>query len=96
MDRLTSDTRVIRNRRKLDAVVHNAREMLRLQERHGSFRDYLRSHGTFEATVSDLRKTFKFLGEAGAFYFLWVVGEAVPSYEEWCARHEQAPRRPGR
>ena len=30
---------------------------------------------------------FKFLGDAGTFHFLWVVGEDVPDYEEWCKAH---------
>ena len=81
---LSSDTRVIRNRRKIEAIVDNARLMLDLEEEHGSFKGYLRSHGDFEKTVADLRKRFKFLGEMGAFYFLYVVGEEVPSYEDWC------------
>ena len=82
---LSADTRVIRNRRKIEAIVDNARLMLDLEEEHGSFKGYLRSHGDFETTVADLRKRFKFLGEMGAFYFLYVVGEEVPSYEDWCA-----------
>ena len=28
----------------------------------------------------------KFLGEMGCYYFLYVVGEEVPPYEEWSAR----------
>ena len=91
LDGLTQDKRVIRNRRKLDAVIQNASRMLELEESHGSFRGYLRSHGSFENTVSDLRKQFRFLGEAGAYHFLWVVGEAVPSYEEWCASRGRTP-----
>ncbi len=83
--RLAGDTRVIRNRRKLEAIVDNARQMLDLEEQHGGFRQYLRSHGDFEACVADLRKRFKFLGDTGAYYFLWVVNEEVPSYDDWCA-----------
>ena len=92
---LSADTRVIRNRRKIEAIVDNARLMLDLEEEHGSFKGYLRSHGDFEKTVADLRKRFKFVGEMGAFYFLYVVGEEVPSYEDWCAsrgrEHIHAP-----
>ena len=43
LDELTSDRRVIRNRRKIEAVVQNARRMLDLEAEHGSFRNYLRS-----------------------------------------------------
>ena len=91
LEELVVDTRVIRNRRKLDAIVENARRMLDLEKQHGSFRDYLRSHGSFEETVADLRKQFRFLGESGAYIFLWVVDEEVPSYEEWCASHGTTP-----
>lgn len=92
MDALAADTRVIRNRRKLEAVVQNARRMLELEERHGSFRAYLRSHGGFEETVADLRKQFRFVGDMGAFHFLYVVGEEVPSYEDWCASRGRTPQ----
>ena len=91
LDALTGDKRVIRNRRKIEAVVSNARRMSDLSGGHGSFRNYLRSHGGFDETVEDLRKQFKFVGEMGAFYFLYVVGEDVPSYEDWCASRGRSP-----
>lgn len=85
LDALTADPRVIRNRRKIEAIIENAREMLEIERQNGAFRSYLRSHGGFEETVKDLRKRFKFLGDMGAYYLLWVVNEEVPSYEDWCA-----------
>ena len=36
LDELTSDRRVIRNRRKIEAFVQNARRMLELDKSHGS------------------------------------------------------------
>ncbi len=83
IDKLTQNPEVIRNRRKLEAVVENAHRMVELEAKHGSFRDYLRSHGGFEATVADLRKQFRFLGETGCYIFLYIVGEQVPPHEEW-------------
>ena len=91
LDALAQDKRVIRNRRKLAAIVKNAQAMRDLEAEHGSFQGYLRSHGGFEPTVKDLRKRFGFLGETGAYYFLYVVGEDVPSYEEWCASRGRQP-----
>ncbi len=85
LDELSQDTRGIRNRRKIEAIIGNASRMLELESAHGSFRSYLRSHGNFDSTVKDLRKQFKFLGEMGCYYFLHVVGEEVPSHEEWMA-----------
>lgn len=85
IDKLTGDTRVIRNRRKLEAIVENANRLLQLEAEHGSFRNYLRSHGGFEAKVKDLKKQFKFLGDTGSYVFLYIVGEQVPPHEEWAA-----------
>ena len=85
IDDLVQDTRVIRNRRKLEAIVNNARRMIDLEDQHGSFRDYLRSHPNFEATVAALRKDFKFLGNMGCYFLLYSVGEDVPSHEDWMA-----------
>jgi 3-methyladenine DNA glycosylase Tag len=81
---LTTDTRIIRNRKKVEAVVDNARKLVELDEAHKGFRKYLRSHGGFEGTVKDLRKQFRFLGETGCYYFLYVVKEEVPDYDTWC------------
>src|SRR5207244_1231556 len=95
IDRLTADTRIIRNRRKIEATVDNAATMLDLAAKHGSFRKFLRSHDGFDETVADLKKQFKFIGDMGAYYFLHVVGEEVPPHEEVMrkARHAQGPRR---
>ena len=83
VDRLCEDSRVIRNRRKLQAIVGNADRMLSLDEAHRGFREYLRSHGDYWATAKAIRKDFKFVGDMGVFYFLYVVGESVPPYDEW-------------
>ena len=46
------------------------------------YKKYLRSHDDFKATVKDIRKQFKFVGEMGSYYFLYVIGEEVPPHEE--------------
>ena len=91
LDRLSADTRIIRNRRKIEATIQNAQTMCELSAKHGSFAEYLASHGGFEPTVKDLRKRFKFMGEMGCFYFLYVVREPVPDYDEWCASRGRLP-----
>ena len=83
LEALGQDTRVIRNQRKLQAIVNNARRMLELEKEHGSFQSYLRAHGDFDATMKVIRKDFKFMGPFGVFYFLYVVGENVPEHEEF-------------
>lgn len=96
IDGLMADTRVIRNRAKLEGTVDNAQTLLELDAEHGGFRRYLRSHDGFDATVADLKRQFRFLGDTGAYYFLYVVGEEVPPHEEWSASHQRQrkPRQP--
>jgi DNA-3-methyladenine glycosylase I len=89
VDRLMADASVIRNRRKIEATIENAVELLALDKEYGGFREYLRSHGSFEELVADLRRRFKFLGDTGSYYFLHVVGEQVPSHEEWMQRRRR-------
>ena len=89
IDKLTTDERVIRNRRKLEAIVENANRLIELEGEHGTFRKYLRSRGSFDSTVADLKKQFKFLGEMGSYYFLYIVGEDVPPHEEWQASRKR-------
>ena len=83
VDALADDTRVIRNRRKLQAITDNARRMIELDEEHGTFQAYLRSHDSFWDLVKDLKKQFKFLGDMGAYYWLYVVGEDVPTHDQF-------------
>ena len=72
--------------------MENAETMVSLDREHGGFRSYLRSHGGFEGTVADVRKRFRFLGETGCYYFLYVVGEEVPSHEDWSRSRNLDPR----
>jgi 3-methyladenine DNA glycosylase Tag len=96
IDRLMQDGRVIRNRRKLEAIVHNATMLLELDRAHEGFAKYLRSFPEYEHLARDMKKRFKFLGDMGVYYFLWVVSEPVPEYHEWRERHavrEMPPRK---
>jgi DNA-3-methyladenine glycosylase I len=98
VDRLADDTRIVRNRSKIEATVENAETILALEKEFGSFKKYLRAHGDFDATAKDLRTRFKWLGDSGAYYFLHVVKEPVPPHEEWMAAHgagmRSRPRKP--
>jgi Methyladenine glycosylase len=87
LDQLSSDPRVIRNRRKLEGIVANAQTLLALEQQHGSIRGYLRSLESFELAEKDLKKRFKFVGDYGAFHFLYVVKEPVPDWHDWCRSH---------
>lgn len=89
IDELTQDTRVIRNYRKLNAIVSNAQRMIALDEEYKGFKKYLRSQDDFDSTLTTIRKDFKFMGPTGIYYFLYVVGEKVPSHEEFEATYRK-------
>jgi DNA-3-methyladenine glycosylase I len=92
VDRLVEDTRIIRNRRKIEATITNAETMLALDGGPGGFTGWLRSQADFDATVAALRGEFRFLGDTGTYFFLYVVGEKVPPHEEWMKAHPSASR----
>lgn len=89
VDRLAKDQRVIRNYRKLEAIVSNARRMIELETNFTSFREYLNSHGDFEAILKAMKKDFKFMGPTACYYFLYVVGEKVPSHNEFESKYRK-------
>jgi DNA-3-methyladenine glycosylase I len=92
IERLVADTGIIRNRRKIEATITNAQAMLVLEDEPGGFVGWLRSQDDFDATVAALGGEFRFLGDTGAYYFLYVVGEDVPTHEEWMKKHPQNQR----
>jgi 3-methyladenine DNA glycosylase Tag len=89
IEALTGDRRVIRNGRKIEAIVANARRMRELDQEHGGFLKFLRAHGDFDATYKALHKEFKFMGPMASYYFLYVVGEQVPPHHEFEARYRK-------
>lgn len=93
VEALLLDPRIIRNRKKIEATIHNAGEMITLERHFGDFRKYLRSHESYDATARDMRSRFKFLGESGIYHFLYVVGEKVPDHEAWMKQHPESGAR---
>src|SRR5213593_837446 len=86
IDTVVGDERVIRSRPKIAAVVHNARTMLEL-ERSGGFKRHLGSFGDYEDLATDLKKRFKFVGDSGAYHFLYTVSHPVPDWRDWAKAH---------
>jgi len=93
VERLVADPSIIRNRRKIEATVANAQALIALEDQPGGFTGWLRGRGDFEATVAALRGEFRFLGDMGAYYVLYVVGEKVPAHDEWMKTHPQYQQR---
>lgn len=86
--RLMRDAGIIRNSAKITAVIENAHIIKRLQNEHGSFKNFLVSIRRMSyAKRRDLfAKTFRWIGRTAAYHFFWCVGEKVPEWEE--RRHD--------
>ncbi len=77
VERLLADTRLIRNRRKIEAMRANAQAFIELLTEHGSFPDYLEAQGVgegFGRVVADLTGRFQHLGATSAVLFLFSAG----------------------
>lgn len=84
LERLLSDAGIVRNGRKIEATIKNARTMQAIREEFGSFHTYIRSLDEldYEKKSKELQKHFSHLGRTGTFTFLWCVAEPVPDWEE--------------
>lgn len=88
-ERLLADPRIIRNRLKVDAAVHNARRILEIRESHGSFDGWLHAHHprTKEEWVKLFRKSFRFTGGEITGEFLMSIGYLKGAHHEACPVH---------
>lgn len=90
VEHLLEDKGIVRNGRKIEATIHNARICRELIAQHGSFRAWLHTlDEDYYAREKKFCKQFKFMGPMGAYFFFWSVGEDVPSYHEWQAQRER-------
>jgi len=83
-DTLMTNSAIIRNRRKIDAVIHNARLHTLQFPTEGSFSDYVYRFTDGDALSLDLkRRGYRFLGPTICESFLGSVG-AIEGHEPCC------------
>lgn len=84
VERLLANEGIVRNGRKIQGTINNARIVQGLIAEHGSFHAYLRSLDglSWKERRKALSKAFKYFGPTGVYFFLWSVGEEVPPWEE--------------
>jgi 3-methyladenine DNA glycosylase Tag len=87
IDRLMTDTRVIRNRKKIEAIVRNTGELIVVDREFGGIDNYLKSFDDNDLLIKDLHKRFAFLGESVAHFFLFGVNFNYPAQEAWAKAH---------
>jgi DNA-3-methyladenine glycosylase I len=84
--RLLADPGIIRNRLKVEATIENARRILALRDRHGSFAAWLDAHHPRDKTewVRLFRDTFRFTGGEIVGEFLMSLGYLPGAHTEDC------------
>ncbi len=87
VERLLGDAGIIRNRLKINAVIFNARQILKLQSEYGSFYNWLKLHHPLEKAdwVKLFKKEFKFTGGEIVGEFLMSIGFLPGAHDEDCA-----------
>ena len=90
--RLLADPGVIRNRKKVDAAIENARRLIALREQFGSFAGWLDAHHPQpkEAWVKLFRQTFFFTGGEIVNEFLVSTGYLPGAHDPDCPAYAQA------
>lgn len=90
-ERLLADAGIIRNRKKIDAVIENARRLQRLRGEHGSFAAWLdRHHPRAKADWLKLfRKTFVFTGGEIVGEFLISTGYLPGAHVPGCPAYDR-------
>jgi DNA-3-methyladenine glycosylase I len=86
-ERLMGDAGIIRNRRKIQAAIHNAGEFERIAGEHSSFQgwlDGLNKSDNYAAVEKELSSRMKHVGRSTAHIFLYSVGEDI-EYDEGVA-----------
>jgi len=74
---MLADRGVIRNRRKIEAVIENARLLLDVVAEHGGFHEYVRFLGADEdpeGAADELSGRFHHLGRTSSLFFLFSAG----------------------
>lgn len=85
-ERLLADAGIIRNRLKVDAAIHNARCIVELQARFGSFAAWLAHHHPLSKPewVKLFKKTFRYTGGEITGEFLMSIGYLPGAHEDAC------------
>ncbi|WP_299441113.1 DNA-3-methyladenine glycosylase I [uncultured Rhodospira sp.] len=84
--RLLADTGIIRNRRKIDAVIENARRVQALRQSHGGFAAWITAHHPrdLDEWVRLFKATFRFAGPEVVNEFLMSIAVLPGAHRPDC------------
>ena len=85
IEHLANDASIIRNRKKLEATVGNAGEIVNLSREHGSFDSFVEglvTSGGIGGAAKELAKRFSYVSENGATFWLYSAGWDIGDLSE--------------
>lgn len=90
MEELMNNAGIIRNRRKIEAVIYNANQILKIQKEIGSFALWLDKYVGYSLKewTKLFKKTFKFTGEKIVEEFLMSTSYLKGAHEESCSIYD--------
>lgn len=90
IDELLQNAGIIRNKLKINAVIHNAQQVLTLIEAHGSFHNWLNQNDSknLQEWVLLFKKYFKFVGGEIVNEFLMSTGYLKGAHELNCSVYQ--------
>jgi DNA-3-methyladenine glycosylase I len=93
--RLLNDAGIIRNRLKVEAAIANARTLLELRKRHGSFHRWIAEHHPKPKAewVKLFKQTFRFTGGEIVGEFLMSTGVLPGAHRESCPVYARVVRK---
>lgn len=82
---------IIRNRRKIDATIYNANQVLQLISEYGSFKAWIDSNHphNIEDWIKIFKQKFKFMGKEVVTTFLQSLGYLPLAHKDSCATYSQ-------
>jgi DNA-3-methyladenine glycosylase I len=86
IERLLSDSGIIRNNRKVNAAIYNAQQIIKIQKEFGSFKSWLDENHPMKLDdwVKLFKKTFKFTGSEITKEFLISTGYIKGAHDKKC------------
>ena len=86
IQRILNDNGAIRMRRKIEAIIYNAKKVVSITEKHNSFKNYLDKHHprSLSGWLTLFKKEFKFVGNEICREFLISTGYLSGAHKKSC------------
>lgn len=91
VNRLLKDGGIIRNRRKIEAIIENAKRLRAIRDSHGGLVQWLEAHHPqhLPGWVKTMKKSFVFMGPEVVNEFMMSIGYLPGAHREDCPQYRE-------